>query len=477
MMANYKYLIKNIGILVLGNFTTKLLSFFLIPLYTASLTTTEYGSFDLINTTIGLIIPIFTFNILEGIFRYSLDKEVNKVNLINIGFKYFFISFIPLLILIFINYIFNLIPVFNEYLWYFLLMYFSMALSGILTSIAKGFEKLSAIAVSGVISSIVVIASNIYFLLIVKWGLDGYFVASILGTSSQCIYIIIDVKIWKYIKKSKNNFDKQKILEKKVLNYSKPLIANSVSWWINNVSDRYIVTYFCGFAINGIYSIAYKIPTFLNLIVSIFNQAWNLSAIKDFNQNDENGFFSKTYSIYNCLMALICSLMIVFDKIISKILFANDFYIAWKYVPFLLIAFFFGALSGYLGGIFAAVKRSDIYAKSTIIGAIMNVLLNFLLVYKIGALGAAIATTISYFVVWKIRFDEIKKFIHIKINIRRDLVIYLILLIQAILLLIINNNFHLYILEIICLFIISVLLRKDIINLTQFLLKKLGGKR
>ena len=75
MMANYKYLIKNIGILVLGNFTTKLLSFFLIPLYTASLTTTEYGSFDLINTTIGLIIPIFTFNILEGIFRYSLDRS------------------------------------------------------------------------------------------------------------------------------------------------------------------------------------------------------------------------------------------------------------------------------------------------------------------------------------------------------------------------------------------------------------------
>lgn len=83
-------------------------------------------------------------------------------------------------------------------------------------------------------------------------------------------YIIINVKIWKYIKKSTNDFDKQKILEKKVLNYSKPLIANSVSWWINNVSDRYIVTYFCGFAINGIYSIAYKIPTFLNLIVSIF---------------------------------------------------------------------------------------------------------------------------------------------------------------------------------------------------------------
>lgn len=475
-MANYKYLIKNIGILVLGNFTTKLLSFFLIPLYTATLTTTEYGSFDLINTTIGLIIPIFTFNILEGIFRYSLDKEVNKANLIYIGFKYFFISFIPLLILIFVNYIFNLITIFNEYLWYFLLMYFSMALSGILTSIAKGFEKLSTIAVSGVISSIIVIASNIYFLLIVKWGLDGYFIASILGTLSQCIYIIIDVKIWKYIKKSKNNFDKQKILEKKVVNYSKPLIANSVSWWINNVSDRYIVTYFCGFAINGIYSIAYKIPTFLNLIVSIFNQAWNLSAIKDFNQNDENGFFSKTYSIYNCLMVLICSSMIVFDKVISKILFANDFYIAWKYVPFLLIAFFFGALSGYLGGIFAAVKRSDIYAKSTIIGAITNLLLNFLLVYKIGALGAAIATTISYFIVWKIRFDEIQKFIQIKINLRRDLVTYLILLIQAILLLIINNNFLLYILEIVCLFIISVLLGKDITNLTRFLLKKLGGK-
>lgn len=441
MMDNYKYLIKNIGILVLGNFSTKLLSFFLIPLYTAALTTTEYGSFDLINTTIGLIIPIFTFNILEGIFRYSLDKEVNKVDLINIGFKYFYISFIPLLTLLIVNCIFNLIPIFNEYLWYFLLMYFSMALSGILTSIAKGFDKLSTIAISGVISSLVVIASNLIFLLILKWGLNGYFVASILGTLSQCIYIIIDVKIWKYISKSTNDFDKHTILEKKVLNYSKPLIANSVSWWINNVSDRYIVTYFCGIAINGIYSIAYKIPTFLNLIVSIFNQAWNLSAIKDFNQNDENGFFSKTYSIYNCLMVLICSLMIVFDKVISFFLFANDFYVAWKYVPFLLIAFFFGALSGYLGGIFAAVKRSDIYAKSTMIGAITNLLLNFLFVYNIGALGAAIATTISYFIVWKIRFDEIKKYIYIKINLRRDLATYLVLLIQATILLIINNIF------------------------------------
>ena len=59
-MEKYKYLLKNIGLLVLSNFSTKLLGFLLVPLYTSILTTKEYGIYDLFNTTIGVLIPIFT---------------------------------------------------------------------------------------------------------------------------------------------------------------------------------------------------------------------------------------------------------------------------------------------------------------------------------------------------------------------------------------------------------------------------------
>ena len=64
-MSKYKYLLKNIGLLTLSSFATKLLSFFLVPLYTSVLTTRQYGTYDLFNTTVGVLIPIFTLNAVE----------------------------------------------------------------------------------------------------------------------------------------------------------------------------------------------------------------------------------------------------------------------------------------------------------------------------------------------------------------------------------------------------------------------------
>lgn len=466
---------KNIGVLAIGNFTTKLLNFFLIPLYTAVLTTTEYGEYDLINTTVGLLVPIFTLNIFEGIFRYALDKNIEKGSLLRVAGKYFLLSFIPLTIIIVLNFIFKIVPVFNYYLLFFVLMYIFNALSAILTSIAKGLENLKIIAISGVISSLIVIISNILFLLIFKFGISGYFLANIIGSAFQCLCIIIGAKLWKFRNQIRRKNEEYNEIEKKVISYSTPLIANSVGWWINNVSDRFFVTFFCGLSINGIYSIAYKIPTFMNVLVSIFNQAWNLSAIKDFDRDDKQGFFSKTYSIYNCFMIVVCSAVIVGNKILASIFYSNDFYIAWKYVPFLLIAFFFGAISGYIGAIFAAVNRTDIYAKSTIMGAVINTILNLALVYYIGALGAAIATLVSYFFVWIIRYYHMSKFINIKINLKRDLISYVLLLIQAIIMITIDAIFYLYLLQLFIFIAIIILYIKDIGSTLKFILLKVKG--
>lgn len=68
-MGKYKYLAKNIGLLAVSNFTTKILTFFLVPLYTAVLSTTDYGIYDLFFTTIGVLLPIVTLNIQEGVLR------------------------------------------------------------------------------------------------------------------------------------------------------------------------------------------------------------------------------------------------------------------------------------------------------------------------------------------------------------------------------------------------------------------------
>lgn len=454
----YRYLLKNIGLLTLSSFATKLLSFFLVPLYTNILSTTEYGTYDLFNTTIGVLLPILTLNIQEAVMRFSIDSKYDRKSIVTVAARYFILSNLIVILGLWVNYMFAFSVIAKQYAIFFFLMFLSQALSGMITMYVRGIDKISDLSVSSVIASVITICLNVSFLAFFHWGLVGYFMANIIGPMVQSLYLIVkahvlgDIHLEQAYQSEKNE----------MVNYSKPLIANSIAWWVNNASDRYIVVFFCGLAENGIYSVASKIPSILNIFQTIFNQAWTLSAVKDFDPEDKNGFFTNTYKAYNCMMVVVCSGIIVFDKILAKFLYAKDFYVAWKYVPWLTISILFGAMSGYIGGLFTAVKDSRIFAKSTIYGAITNIILNLLFVPRLGALGAAIATTVCYLEVWFIRYKQSKKYIKLKINWMRDSIAYILLVIQAVVLLVIEQNYILYLIEIMIFTCIVLLYMKDI---------------
>jgi O-antigen/teichoic acid export membrane protein len=461
---------KNIGLLTLSSFATKLLSFFLVPLYTNILTTTDYGTYDLFNTTIGVLLPILTLNIQAAVMRFALDKKYNREALITVSIRYLLISCAVVFAALGINHVLSISETLNRYALFFFLMYFVQALSGIVIAYIRGIDKITELSISSVIASTISIICNILFLVVFKWGLAGYFLANLVGSFVQCTYLIIQSHMIRGIYLNRS----YKAEKNEMLEYSRPMIANSIAWWVNNASDRYVVIFFCGLAENGIYSVASKIPSILNILQSIFAQAWTLSAVKDFDSEDKNGFFSNTYKAYNCIMVMGCSVIIVTDKILAKILYAKDFYVAWKYVPWLTIAIVFGSLSGYIGGIFSAVKDSKIYAQSTIVGAVSNIALNIILTPIIGALGAAIATTVCYVVVWSVRYRHVKRYIMLKINIFRDIVSYILLGFQAVCLLAIPKDYILYGLEVTLFFVIVVLYNKEIMQMFNKLFKKRG---
>lgn len=426
-MGNYKYLAKNIGLLAISNFATKILTFFLVPLYTAVLSTSDYGIYDLFYTTIGVLLPILTLNIQEGVLRYALDKEFDKDAVVTIGFRYLLIGSFLVGAGIILNDALSLNALLKRYGIYFWLIFVVQALSGMVTFYTRGIGHVRDLSITSVITSAVTITLNIVFLLLLKWGLTGYFLANILGPLAQCAYLILRGQMLQRTHWLKKYSTESRLL---VL-YSLPLIANSLAWWVNNSSDRYIVIFFCGMAANGIYSVASKIPSILSVFQSIFSQAWTLSAVQDFDPEDSNGFFANTYRGYNCLMTVICSLLIVLDKPLASFLYAKDFYKAWQYVPWLTIAVLFGSMAGYIGGIFVAVRNSKIFASSTLVGAILNVILNFITVPLLGPLGAAISTTISYAIVWVIRLTQSRKYIKMRIHLVRDVGSYIVLTIQA----------------------------------------------
>ena len=426
-MNKYKYLLKNVGLLTVSNFGTKILSFILIPLYTSILSAADYGTYDMYFNTISLAIPILTLNIVEAIMRFTLEKEKNKAQVFTIGFKKVVQAILIFTLLDVFNSIFNFIPLLSKYSVFLLLLFVGSVLYDLMSQLSRGVERVTDLAIAGALNSVVMLSLNVIFLIEFNMGLMGYFAANCIAYYIPVIYLCIRLRVWKYFEWKIKNIN----LKKEMFAYSKPLVFNNIAWWINNVSDRYVVTWMCGIAANGIYSVAYKIPSILNIFQSIFSQAWTLSAVKEFDGNNEL-FYSQIYKIYNSSMVIICSGLILSDKIIAKILFAKDFYIAWQYAPFLMISTVFGSMSGMLGGIFSAAKQSKIIAKTTIIGASVNTILNIFLVYLWGPVGAAIATLISYSLVWGARLRAVNKIIKLDINIKKDICAYIILITQSI---------------------------------------------
>ena len=429
MGGKYRYLLKNVGLLTLSSFATKLLSFFLVPLYTSILSTADYGTYDLFNTTISLLIPILTVDIQEAVLRFSLENR-DKSSVLKVGLKYYAISLAIVVAVTIANCAIGLLDVFAHYSVEFILMYALMSLGGVLSYYARGAEKVKDLSFSSVVSSLVSILCNIYFLVVLDAGLLGYFYASIIGSAVQCAYLLVSTR--PLTEHRLKRPDRQ--LDKDMVNYSSPMIANAISWWINNASDRYIVTWLCGVAANGVYAVSYKIPSIISVLQQIFGQAWTISAVKDFDKDDKDGFYIKVYDLYNTALVLACSLLIFLDKPLAKFLFANDFYSAWIYAPFLMISTVFSGMAAFVGGLFSALKKSKSFAETSVASAAVNTIGNLVLVPILGPFGASISTAVGYFVMLVMRLRTITKDVELAVNYKRDFLSYGLLVLQALLL-------------------------------------------
>ena len=115
MNTDYKYLFKNIGLLTISNFTSKILTFLLVPLYTNVLTTEEYGTYDFYVVTALLLVPLLSVDIVDSILRFSLDKNNNAKEVFSIGVRIELLAIVFCTILVTVNYQFDIIDIFPSF--------------------------------------------------------------------------------------------------------------------------------------------------------------------------------------------------------------------------------------------------------------------------------------------------------------------------------------------------------------------------
>lgn len=423
-MQRAKYLLKNTMLLALGNLGTKLISFLLVPLYTNVLTTSEYGTIDLVTAICTIAMPIITLGISEGILRFSLDKGINYEKIKSICVLFVLFSTIVGLVIVSIAGVFESTCQFKHLIYWYCVTtgYYSMA-----TCYLRGCEKLFAYSISNIINSILIAVLNILFLVQFKMGIEGYYMAFIIANLSVSILIM-----WheKWINKNfLRNLDYKLI--KQMTKYSVVLIPTTLMWWIMNSSDRIMVTAYIDSSANGIYSISYKIPTILSVFATIFNQAWSYSAIKE-ESSDKVEYSNMMYSVlFSALLICAATVMFVMKPLLS--VYVNDSYFeAWKYTPYLIIGFVFMTMSTFLSTSYTVHKDSRGFLISGSLGAALNIILNAVMIPALGISGAALATLLSYFTVFVYRIIDTSKYLVLKwMNIPRLVSIILLAIMGA----------------------------------------------
>lgn len=396
-MKTGQELVKNTGILAIGMLSSKVFSIILLPLYTYSLEKADYGTVDVLQSIITIVIPIFTFEICSGLFRYIISRNEENYKTQVVTTTMIFLScgcalFLAIMLSIRIFWSF-------DYYFLFIIGFLSTVFATYMQQYARGIGDNLTYSITSFVGTLVSLLINILLITQLHFGAESILIAYFLSNIVVGMIILFRVKIWKYFERKA--FDKN--LLKDMLKYTLPLVPNTISWWVSNTSDRLIILGFLGAGSNGIYAVANKIPQMYLTVFNVYNLAWVESISRNIESdniaNYIQGIMRKSVRAFACFSLLIITGMsLVFDWLIG-----SEYADAYYHTYILLIAVFVSSLCSMYGSILTGYRDSKSIGTTTVIGAIANLAVNFTLVHFIGLYAASLSTLISYIVILVVR--------------------------------------------------------------------------
>lgn len=453
-MNKKKELAKNTIIIFLGKVCTQLISFFLLPLYTGYLSAKQYGTVDLIQTYVRLLVPLITIELEMGVFRFLIDARGREKDTKEVMTNNFTILFLSLFLF---SVVYLVVTQFVKIDYRFLILFdvFICTITGNLLQVARGFGKTLDYSIACIITGVTTVLLNILLIVFMGLRVPGMVISMAVANGFGALYLFIKLKMYKYFKRELVD----KLLIKKMVKYSAPLVPNSLSWWIVSVSDRSIVSAILGTAANGIYAVSNKFPTLLSSIFAIFNMSWCESATLHIDSSDRDEFFS---DICNTIVKLFTSLgvgLIACMPFVFPILINAKYDAAYIYIPILTLGVVFNVGVSLYSSIYIAKKMTKQVASTSVMGAITNIVVNVLLIKYIGLYAAAFSTMIAYFIMMVYRHFDLKKYLNIKYE--KGLFVKIISIFTFTLILYYQRNMYLDILNLFVVVIYSIVINKE----------------
>ena len=419
MKSSYKQLLSDTVVFGVGNALMKLVQFCLMPIYTAYMTTEQYGVGELINNLNELLYPLACLAIYDAVFRFALDDDGRKKSVLSSGLALTVISLPIVLVAASISFF-----VFHfQYAWLLALMCFTAGVRYVCVHFTRGINRPLLFAGAGVFGSLVIFACAVLFLSVFHLGITGYLLSFALAHILTTIFVVIRGKLYKYFSFSEISKNEIQLM----VRYSIPMIPNGMTWSAVNFIDRYAILIVCGASTAGLFTAAGKLPAVINMISMIAQQSLQIFAAKEIKSENKNKSFSTVFSAYSMLMLLMGSFVITITELLSKVLLKGDFYEASKYVPLLLVVALISNYSAYFAMFYNAIKDTKMILITTVVFAVA-------LVIPFGAWGVITSSAIAYLTMMIMRYINTRHIVHTNLDIQYHIVAVAIIVIQVIVL-------------------------------------------
>lgn len=409
MKKAYKNLLNDTVVFAAGSMLTKLIQFFLLPMYTALLSTEQYGVGELVNNMSELLYPLCCLGVYEGVFRYALDRDEDKSSVFTSGMIIAFILLPIVMAVAVVGYAFTGF----DHTWQLVALCVVSSLRMICLQFAKGLERTRLYAASGVVGALALCVFGYVFLGVAHWGVSGYLYALLMSQVVQLAIVVVVARMWCFFSLSKVS----KRLMRQLLMYSLPMIPNALAWWFVNLSGRYIVLFSQGAAIAGLYTAASKLPSVMVMLVTVFQQAWQIFSAREYEKGDREESFGMVFRVYTMFLLCSGSLVVALTEPLSRIMLSGEFFDARVFAPALMFGAIVNGYSTYFGTVYNAAKRNAMIFVTTVAGALVNIAVGAALVGVIGAWGPIVGLIAAYAVISIARAWDTRKLVRVEIDI------------------------------------------------------------
>ena len=403
-----RLLLGNTLVFALGGLAVKAVSLVLMPLYTTALTAGEYGTAELLNSAIEIVLPLLSLGVVEALYRFSIDDDVPKDEL-----------FAGSLVVLGGGVVCTGVAcALGSALWNmehaaaFFVLFCSVCVFKATTQLARGLGHVRRFVLYGLINALAMVVSTYLLLVRAHTGIEGYLWSYTIGYLVGGLVAFLGSAEYRLL--APFRFDRA--LLRRMLVYSLPLVPNLLSWWLVSVSGRYVVLWGSGVVAAGLFTAASKMPALVNIVASVFQQAWQYSTAREINSPDRGAFFGVVMRGYSLATLTVAGLVIALNRPISRVMLQAEFAEGWRYVPLLMLVASFGVISIFFESFYQALKNSGVLMASTALGAGVNVILGVALVPFMGPWGAGLAGAVAYMLVLVVRARDLRRRINLPID-------------------------------------------------------------